>query len=556
MSHRFTQANADFCFGRDGLISSIVKDVHHQGAVLLFGGRQAGKTTVLLKTQQTLTRATLDVNELDATLIPVYIQLKSMANGIDATPSDFFRMLASQARSECEKRIQGFSLRALPSGAVKVAELETFKHDIEAIRQAAGQVDVDFLFLVDEAGKLNSRHFNSGFEDNLFVALYSREARDFHMYIVMAGSQELYRFVSDDGTSPIGARASCKYLTNLSRDAITAMIRYLNPTEPFIDAEKCGTLIFEATGGHPGLSAYMAHRLGIDTDPLTIISLIEDFRESHSNLFHMWYEHLTTPTRSLHNRLLQLGQMSREDILSFLRGLEEQKGNGPSYWFLKWSERASQELQFTGIVAKNGNGLEVVNKMYVDYMMPLGVSSAFSSSGNSDTEREIRFKARKIMELVQAVNSASSNRNEDFIFEITNQHMDIYFDLCRVAQNLDDFTHVVSAFYRLIYELTSCPTRPDGSHSKSLRRLPQRFREKQVVAHIGILRHRYGKAHIVERQNWRSKITESEVLKSYLDTAGPLADENCLQLQIALSDQTVNFLEELLQFITSRSSIQ
>src|ERR1043166_1664313 len=101
------------CFGRDELCTSILQSALQSGAVLVFGGRQAGKTTILRKIEDSFNEDRCSSDDLRQLVIPVYADLMTLP--YDAAPRDFFRLLSTLALQACSRRIEGFELRSLPT---------------------------------------------------------------------------------------------------------------------------------------------------------------------------------------------------------------------------------------------------------------------------------------------------------------------------------------------------------------------------------------------------------------------------------------------------------
>ncbi|MDZ3825625.1 hypothetical protein [Pseudomonas monsensis] len=73
--------------GREDLIKEILISVKKHGAVLLFGGRQSGKTTLLRKLAEIVGSKKANINALSDLDVPVFVDLMRLP--VDATPADF-----------------------------------------------------------------------------------------------------------------------------------------------------------------------------------------------------------------------------------------------------------------------------------------------------------------------------------------------------------------------------------------------------------------------------------------------------------------------------------
>ena len=122
----------------------------------------------------------------------------------DAGPDEFFLLMAQRAKEECEASIRGFRSGSSASFDRAGRGLEGFEARIAALRGATGQLDLQLLFLVDEAKRILRGRFSRDFQDNLFTVLYGDSPHRGCCYIVFAGAQELYQF-SEEGTLRSGA---------------------------------------------------------------------------------------------------------------------------------------------------------------------------------------------------------------------------------------------------------------------------------------------------------------------------------------------------------------
>ncbi|SRR6266404_6254480 len=96
-------SSLNFCVGRRDLCGGLVESALDSGAVLMFGGRQAGKTTVLRKIENDLRKVSCSTDDLCPLNVPVYADLMRLP--YDATPRDFFRMLSKLALDACRRQI-------------------------------------------------------------------------------------------------------------------------------------------------------------------------------------------------------------------------------------------------------------------------------------------------------------------------------------------------------------------------------------------------------------------------------------------------------------------
>lgn len=370
------QATADFCFGRDNLYTEVIQSAFQSRAALLLGGRQSGKTTLLLRIRKILTAKTASVHELNMLDIPVYVNLMSLQ--YDAGPSQVFRLLSQRAKEACNLQIEGFDLHELPSDTQhSESSVDSFAADIKALRDGAGEVYIRFLFLLDESKRILGDRFPRGFQDNIFALLYGDDLGiGNQVSMVFTGAQELYKFCEDD-TSPIGSRASNHIITNLKSEDIQQMLQHIFHTENTLSIRELSEQIYEQTGGQAGLSAILSHSIAynISHDQYGIDKVITELHRRYITLLRLWVNSLTDEAIAVQDLLHIHGRADISLIANTLhqKGLDRFK-----------ADRACDELLFTGIAKMDGNSLQAVNKIYWVY-----ISLFLSEQTGSQIEREI-----------------------------------------------------------------------------------------------------------------------------------------------------------------------
>lgn len=342
------------CVGRDALRADVAAAAQRTGSVLLFGGRQAGKTTLLRNIAARASGDTVDVKSLAPYDAVVYIDLMTLP--YDAQPTHFFECLASCAAATCASSIKGFhspSLRLEQSST-----LDTLVDNLKRLVDAAGNVDLRFMFLLDESKRVLGSRFPRGFQDNLFALLYGELDVSHRCSLVFAGGQELYGFCEDE-TSPIGSRAAKLLLTCLSAEAVRAIVA---ESRAFTTQEECiqtGNDVFEWTGGHAGLTAQLCRAMAADSGQ-QVAQLAKLIETQHSELFTIWRERLSTEARAVHDHLVRVGSLSRPEIAQVLarKGLDSLR-----------SDRARDEIEFTGIGTYVGGRLNMSNRLYREMIL-------------------------------------------------------------------------------------------------------------------------------------------------------------------------------------------
>ena len=101
---------SSFFAGRRQASIDLLQSVHRDSAVLLYGGRQSGKTSFLLAITREMRALRAKISELTALDVPVYVDLTTLH--YDATPADFFGLLIRKTRESLELQIEGFSAEA------------------------------------------------------------------------------------------------------------------------------------------------------------------------------------------------------------------------------------------------------------------------------------------------------------------------------------------------------------------------------------------------------------------------------------------------------------
>lgn len=340
------------CYGRDELCERIIRSFREQGCVLLFGGRQSGKSTVLRAIAQ---RAEPTGTSGEVFWLPVYVDLMRLP--YDADPWIFFGMLRDCAIQSCMAAIPRFR----PGNSrLTIRSVSAFENEILQARASATGMDLRIAFLLDESKRVIGNRFPRGFHDNLFHLLYGDSKLAGLCSIVFAGAQELYRLCEDD-TSPIGSRAAKQCVTNL----LPATIRHVAETllEPgSADTAEIAEEVYKWTGGHAGLSSGLIRsvcnisrtrgdRKGI-VDAAAVL-----FRRERSELFQLWSSGLSGDARPVHDGLLRNGRLDRAEIADALR-----RANVAVHRI----DRIVDELQYVGIAVVEGSTVVANNKLYMD----------------------------------------------------------------------------------------------------------------------------------------------------------------------------------------------
>lgn len=344
------------CFGRDELMSEVAIAAKRHGAVLLFGGRQSGKTTVLRKLTEVLSKVRGDVSRLSGLDVPVFVNLMRLP--VDATPASFFSFLISAAVAQCERQIDGFEFKCVSDSGTKHDPLSQFISDLDVIGRCCGEVEINLIFLLDEAKRVLTDRFPRGFQDNIFALLFGEpELRPVQLSFVFAGAQHLYK-LSEDDTSPIGSRAASVVIRNLSESEVLEYCRHsLKVEEPNFGAYF--SFIYSEAGGHAGLTTRIIDEMSANgVVDLDIDAVREVTTTRNRGLLDNWIGSLTPEALSVANCLVGVSSLGFGDVAQNLLNSNLNQFS---------ASRVVDELCFTGIAMFDRKRLFPVNRIFWPY---------------------------------------------------------------------------------------------------------------------------------------------------------------------------------------------
>lgn len=335
------------CVGRDRLCDAVVANAVKSGSVLLFGGRQCGKTTVLLRLAERAEASQADTAVLSTIELPVYVDLMRLP--YDAGPSAFFRQLLECAETTCRARIKNWPTETAVAHEVS---FDLLVQRLTRLFEHSGEIDLRLVFLIDEAKRILGARFPRGVQDNLFALLHGDLPVSDRCSMVFAGGQELYSFCEDD-TSPIGSRSVKLLVKSLDREALGELLEAVNQAGDRV-GDGLAERIYEQTSGQAALSHHLAEAMLVDGAP-DLGTAVQDLQSRYSQLFSIWRGRLSTEARIIHDGLVTHGSMTRRQIAEMLaeRGCDPFK-----------SDRAREELEFTGIAAEEYKVLRAANAVY------------------------------------------------------------------------------------------------------------------------------------------------------------------------------------------------
>lgn len=332
------------CFGRDDLIQRMLGAAAERRCVLLFGGRQAGKTTMLQHAENMAVARLRGTEEYGEEHLAVFVDL--MALPLEAAPPEFYGYLAAQLE-RVRLRIAGGGghpgKEAAPARAIGTTDAfaETCGTMIRGIPRV-GRVS----FLLDEAGRVLGRRFPRGFQDNLFSMLYvAPSTATEQVAFVFSGAQELSRF-SEDETSPLGSRAQHLGLENLGYDALTEFVYERMGAA----SEDVVSHAFRETGGHAGLAMrFITQCVTVDSlGEEQLIAVSRQVADDARDLFRHWVDRLSAGARLALERLgAGPSALKRPELGQVLvEGGRDRFG----------ADRVWRELQYVGICAEDSRG--------------------------------------------------------------------------------------------------------------------------------------------------------------------------------------------------------
>lgn len=392
------------CFGRAELCREVIKEAMVNGAVLLFGGMLSGKTTLLLYIEAELQRQTGHIAKTASVDVPVYTNLMRIV--ALSTPKDFYNLCINLASEACQRQIQGFIKPELMSFQ-QTPNVEVFERDVSSLLDACGQTEVRFLFLIDETKRILGEGFSPEFRGNLFYLLFGSQKLAGRCNFVFAGAQELDLFI-EDGTSPIGTRVPKLWLDSFPSAApIKELMVHFLGSDKLDVASRRAVLIFRFTGGHAGLSAYLAERFtGIVVEEEEYVNQeVLRFLRHRAALFQSWTKKLSREAQFISELLVDSKKVLLLSIPGTLAGhhLDPFK-----------TDAAVHELLFTGIAATDEEFLQASNRMYFDWVarphFAAGRSDLAYSLGNLGDISQPDNDEKRMNEVATAPNQANSAR--------------------------------------------------------------------------------------------------------------------------------------------------
>ena len=381
-------SSSSACFGRDDLIRRMLSAATERRCCLLFGGRQAGKTTLLRHAEDMAVERLRDTEGYGEDNLAIFVDL--MALPLEAGPAEFYGYVVAQlervrlnaARGDKHPRPE-----AVPVGAIGTTD--EFVERCGAVMQEMPRVR-RVTFLLDEAARVLGRRFPRGFQDNLFSMLYiDRGSAAEQVAFVFSGAQELSSF-SDDETSPLGSRAQHLGLGNLGVDALSKFVY-----------DRIGTVsddvvnhVSRETGGHAGLAErFIAECATVERDNTDqLIAVSGAVAEGARDLFRHWVDRFSKDARLAVERFgAGCTALERRELGQILVDAGRDRFGADRVW---------QELQYVGVCAEDGHGrltkcAELFWRYFAEFDSPRGTGSTASEPELLPGEIEVRNRMDK-----------------------------------------------------------------------------------------------------------------------------------------------------------------
>ena len=348
---------ADICWGRDEHCSSIARIPADEGVAFLFGGPLTGKTTVLLRVYDTLSKQTTEVGKTSMMVVPVYLTPKALA------PMDsrgFCKVLLQAILVACSKQIRGFTPPSIGRDGLNILDFATAT---DAQFQSLAEVRLQILCLLDDCKKL--AEFHPDFVGNLQWLLCTRES-PYRSRLSMAftGGHEMRSMLVDKISAP---RPAIAYLDALGQSEADSLVRYSLPARPPPAVlTKITTATFDAAGGHPGISRALLQAIIASgrTNPADLKEAVTEFEASKQGIFERIQSGLSPEARDLHDLLVSHSAVDLRQATAFL-----QKPGSPR----PICHEIFRELRFNAIVIGDSSKIRPAGSVYWNYARQLTV---------------------------------------------------------------------------------------------------------------------------------------------------------------------------------------
>lgn len=367
------EPSAAVCLGRDTECGFASQVPFNEGAGFLFGGRQMGKTTVLLKVRDDLLAQLAAKPPIS--VVPIYISRKALPPLDD---HGLCKTLLIETQRCCAEHLPGLDYRPKNKDCSTILELAS---ELDTLFAATEALSLRLLFLLDDCKKLAKLH--PDFVGNLQWLLCNRSSKyRSRVSMIFAGGQEMYSLLLDEISPP---RPALIYLNNLELDDLEELVAThpVNPI-PARYRKDVAAALEAATGGHPGLSrallvelarsgAYTAARLK---------QAISQFAQAKQDFFDRIRGDLSPEAACIQPLLLARRSASRAEVLAFVQTAGQNQYK---------SGRFLPELRFAGITRHAGDEVSAVGRMYWEYCAQFAPSTKPETAHHTE-ENKFIFK--------------------------------------------------------------------------------------------------------------------------------------------------------------------
>ena len=371
-------------FGREELIETLLSDATKNKCVMLFGGRGAGKTTVLRNVENWSKEQFSPQEDLLDKTVAIYVDLQGGLRP-GSGPSDFYALLLrrlAEVLSELSQQEESLSISSQTPPSSDL--VETFTANLENLLKQFDSSLRHIVFLLDEPAR-TLKDFPRGFQDNLFSLLYGDAPNEIQkkLAFVFTGGQDLAAFCEDE-TSPLGSRALLKELCNLELGPFLGAVK-ASMHLASID-ENWGEYIFEETGGHPAVGRRFIDKC-TEVQAVSLDKAKEvagDVADELRPLFENWMKNFSDGAKLVLGALNRKKLLERPDLTATLQSAGGHLSVVSQVW---------KELQYVGVCRLQAEHLVKCNELFWRYyssISPSGGGIGPHNSAISSVEQKIR----------------------------------------------------------------------------------------------------------------------------------------------------------------------
>lgn len=331
---------------RDKIFDHLLRIPSGEGAALLIGGALMGKTTVLRRVAASFMSNRTDSRIDGAGTVPVYVDLRSIS-GFHAR--HFYKLLLHCVAGAVSKDRIGPTDIRLPTDGL---DLDEFASRLDVLFSENPALSI--CFLLDNCDRLEE--ICEALPANIVWILWSEHSHAWKHRIsfVFTGGQKTWSFLLDDKRNSALSRGAVLFLENVSFGELEQMAA---SETGLIDFEMAATDVYDATGGHPGLSRMLLTHLR-KIDPSAYSDAISKFRNDKLPFFEALRKGLSGAGRRAQVLLHEQRSLTRAELFA------ESKSIGLDAFSI---DAAIRELQFTGLTTMDGQRISPSCTLYWKY---------------------------------------------------------------------------------------------------------------------------------------------------------------------------------------------